>query len=65
VAPQKSQQPEKSAAEFLADFYKNGQKVAELFFMCVTDIKVLIIGRNRLFNTLKLNFFATIFARSL
>jgi hypothetical protein len=46
VAPQKSQRPEKSAVEFLADFfYKNGRKVAELFLKCVIEIKALIIGR--------------------
>jgi hypothetical protein len=32
VAPQKSQRPEKSAAEFSADIENNGRKVAELFF---------------------------------
>jgi hypothetical protein len=52
VSPQKSQRPEKSAAEFLADFNKNGRKVAELFLNCVIDIKAFIIGRNRLSNTL-------------
>jgi hypothetical protein len=31
VAAQKYQRPEKSAAEFLADFPKNGRKVAEFF----------------------------------
>jgi hypothetical protein len=31
VALEKSQRPEKSAAEFFADLSKNGRKVAELF----------------------------------
>jgi hypothetical protein len=44
--------PEQFAAEFLADYYKNGRKVAELFLKCVIDIKALISGRNKLFNTL-------------
>jgi hypothetical protein len=33
VAPEKSQQPEETAAEFFADFSKNGRKVAELFYV--------------------------------
>jgi hypothetical protein len=61
VAPQKSQQPEKSAAEFLADFYKIGRKVAELFLNCVIDIKALIIGRNRLSNALMNSNFLILF----
>jgi hypothetical protein len=31
VAPKKSQRPEEMAAQFFADFSKNGRKVAELF----------------------------------
>jgi hypothetical protein len=61
VAPQKSQRPEKSAAEFFAGFYNNGRKVAELFLKCVVDIKASIIGRNRLFETLMNSSFLFIF----
>jgi hypothetical protein len=34
MAPEKSQRPRKSAAEFYADFHKNGRKEAELFEVC-------------------------------
>jgi hypothetical protein len=34
VAPEKSQRPRKSVAEFYADFPKNGRKGAELFELC-------------------------------
>jgi hypothetical protein len=61
VAPQKYQRPEKSAAEFLADFYRNGRKVAELFLRCVNGIKSLINARNRLFNTLMNSTFLLLF----
>jgi hypothetical protein len=61
VALQKSQGPEKFAAEFLADLYKNGRKVAELFLKCVIDIKAVFIGRNRLFSTLVNSTFVLLF----
>jgi hypothetical protein len=34
MAPEKSQRPEETAAEFFADFSKTGRKVAKLFY-CV------------------------------
>jgi hypothetical protein len=39
VAPQKSQQPGKSAAEFLVDLKENGRKLAKLFLKCVIHTK--------------------------
>jgi hypothetical protein len=36
MAPQKSQRPRKSAAEFSADLPKNGRKGAELFWSVIS-----------------------------
>jgi hypothetical protein len=40
VAPEKSQRPRKSAAEFYAEFPKNGRKGAELLEVCFS-LKIL------------------------
>jgi hypothetical protein len=40
VVPEKSQRPRKSAAEFYADFPKNGRKGAEFFELCFA-LKIL------------------------
>jgi hypothetical protein len=57
VAAYKSQRPEKFAAEFSADFSKNGRELAELLSKWVLHMKALIVCKITLINPLNFSTF--------